>query len=201
MRARALTRTEHGTQFALVFDVGDEVVEQLTNWCNEQQVTAARLTGIGGFSRAAVAWFDWEAREFREITVAEQVELLTLGGDIAEQDGKAAVHAHVVLGKRDGTTRGGHLINAYVRPTLELIVDEAPAHLRRRYDPVFGLALIALEQSSGRSGFDRRSHLGGDRRLRARSSLSPCLERLSPVHDGLCARGSRSRGRWRGCDI
>jgi uncharacterized protein len=53
-----------------------------------------------------------------------------------------------VLGTRDGTTRGGHLIEGYVRPTLELIVDEVPAHLRRRYDPDTGLALIALEDSS-----------------------------------------------------
>jgi len=140
MRATELTRT----QSVLVFDRGDEVVEQLTSWCNEQRITAARLTGIGGFCTATVAWFDWEAHQFREIAVAEQVELLALSGDVAEQDGKAAVHAHVVLGTRDGTTRGGHLVAGYVRPTLELVVDEAPAHLQRRYDPESGLALIAL---------------------------------------------------------
>jgi uncharacterized protein len=140
MRATELTRT----QSVLVFDRGDEVVEQLTAWCNEQRITAARLTGIGGFSMATVAWFDWVAHQFREIAVAEQVELLALNGDVAKQDGKAAVHAHVVLGTRDGSTRGGHLIVGHVRPTLELVVDEAPAHLRRRYDPESGLALIAL---------------------------------------------------------
>jgi uncharacterized protein len=73
------------------------------------------------------------------------VEPLALSGDVAEQDGKATVHAHVVLGTRHGTTRGGHLIAGHVRPTLELIVDEAPAHLRRRYDPETDLALIALQ--------------------------------------------------------
>jgi len=92
---------------------------------------------------ATVAWFDWEAHQFREIAVAEQVELLALSGDVAEQDGTAAVHAHA--GTRDGTTRGGHLIAGHVRPTLELIVNEVSAHLRRRYDPDSGLALIALQ--------------------------------------------------------
>jgi uncharacterized protein len=85
-----------------------------------------------------------EAHQFREIAVAEQVELLALSGDVAEQDGKAAVHAHVVLGTREGTTRGGHLVAGRVRPTLELVVDEAPAHLQRRCNPKVGLALIAL---------------------------------------------------------
>jgi predicted DNA-binding protein with PD1-like motif len=145
MRATELSRTEHGAQFVLVFDRGDEAVEQLRAWCNEHRITAARLTGIGGFSTATVAWFDPQAHTFREITVAEQVELLALSGDVAEQDGEAAVHAHVVLGARDGTTRGGHLIAGHVRPTLELVVDEAPAHLRRRYDPESGLALIAIQ--------------------------------------------------------
>ena len=144
MKATELTRTERGGQFVLVFDLGDEVVEQLTTWCNEQGISAARFTGIGGFATATVAWFDWQAHKFREIPVAEQVELLALTGDVAEQDGNAAVHAHVVLGARDGTARGGHLIAGHVRSTLELVVDAAPAHLRRRYDPRTGLALIAL---------------------------------------------------------
>src|SRR5262245_52973566 len=84
MRSSEITRTEHGRQFVIVFEVGDEVVQHLRRWCNERQITAARLTGIGGFSTATVAWFDWEAHEFREVTVAEQVELLAISGDVAE---------------------------------------------------------------------------------------------------------------------
>jgi uncharacterized protein len=145
MRATELTQTEHGSQFVLVFERGDEVIEQLTAWCNEQRITAARLTGIGGFSTTTVAWFDPQAQQFHEIAVAEQVEVLALDGDVAEQDGRAAVHAHVVLGTCHGTTRGGHLIAGHVRPTLEVVVDIAPTHLRRRYDTASGLALIALQ--------------------------------------------------------
>jgi predicted DNA-binding protein with PD1-like motif len=131
--------------FALVFESGDEVIEQLTGWCQERGITAARLTGVGAFSEATIAWFDCEAREFREIPVTEQVELLALSGDVAEQDGMPAIHVHVVLGTRDGSARGGHLTAARVRPTLELVVDEVLAHLRKRPDPKSGLALIALE--------------------------------------------------------
>jgi uncharacterized protein len=144
MKATELAQTEHGMQFLLVFDAGDEVVETLTNWCNQEGITAACLTGVGAFSSATVAWFDPEAHEYRHIQVPEQVELLAINGDVAEQDGKAAIHAHVVLGRQDGSTRGGHLIAARVRPTLELVVDEVPVHLRRRYHPDSGVALIAL---------------------------------------------------------
>lgn len=146
MQAKKLADGKAGSTFALVFDSGDEVVEELMRWCRSQHVTAARLTGVGAFSEATVAWFDWQRREYREIPIDEQVELLALNGDVAEQDGQPAIHAHVVLGKRDGTACGGHLMRARVRPTLELIVDETPAHLRKRHDPDSGLALIALDR-------------------------------------------------------
>jgi predicted DNA-binding protein with PD1-like motif len=144
MKARQVS-ADGGRTFVLVFDPGDEVVEELTRWCSEHGVTAARFTGVGGFSDATVAWFDPEAHEYRPIPVTEQVELLSLNGDVAEQDGKPAPHAHAVLGRRDGSAAGGHLLAGHVRPTLELVVDEVPAHLRKRRDPQTGLALIALD--------------------------------------------------------
>jgi Fe-S oxidoreductase len=57
---------------------------------------------------------------------------------------KALVHAHVVLGKSDGSAHGGHLLEAHVRPTLEVTLAEAPRYLHRKHDPESGLALIRL---------------------------------------------------------
>jgi uncharacterized protein len=131
--------------YALVFQSGDEVVEQLTGWCRANGIAAAHFTGVGAFADATVAWFDWDRREYEQIPVDEQVELLALNGDVAEQDGRAAIDAHAVLGRRDGSTLGGHLVSAHVRPTLELVLDTVPAHLRKRHDPESGLALIALD--------------------------------------------------------
>jgi predicted DNA-binding protein with PD1-like motif len=142
MRARQLSHGEHGKTFALIFEAGDEAVEELTRWCEEQQITAARVTAVGAFSEATIAWFDWEAREYRELPVAERVEVLALTGDVAQREGRPRVHVHVVLGARDGWARGGHLISARVRPTLELVLDETPSHLRKRHDRESGLALI-----------------------------------------------------------
>jgi predicted DNA-binding protein with PD1-like motif len=54
------------------------------------------------------------------------------------------LHAHVVVGKADGTAHGGHLLAAVVRPTLEVILVESPRHLQRRHDAETGLALIRV---------------------------------------------------------
>jgi predicted DNA-binding protein with PD1-like motif len=82
-----------------------------------------------------------------EDPVAEQTEVLALVGDIATE-GKSGkkVHAHVVLGRRDGSACGGHLLAARVRPTLEVILTESPGHLHRVHDPRSGLPLIKIRK-------------------------------------------------------
>jgi len=88
-------------------------------------------------------YFDWDSRNYIDIPVNEQVEVASLTGDVAlDESGAAALHIHLVLGKRDGTALAGHLKSGDVRPTLEIILQEVPAHLRKRFDPDSGLSLI-----------------------------------------------------------
>jgi uncharacterized protein len=115
----------------------------LIRFANAEHITAASFTAIGAFERAKVAWFDIQRKEYRPISIDEQVELLSCIGDFSlTQQGELQLHAHVVVGRSDGTTRGGHLLEAHVRPTFEAIVSELPAYLRRSFDPASGLSLI-----------------------------------------------------------
>jgi predicted DNA-binding protein with PD1-like motif len=146
MKSRELAADSGRVTFALIFDEGDEVLSCLNTFASANRLSAASFTAIGAFSGVTLAWFDWQKREYRKIPVEEQVEVLMLAGDVSlKEDGRPQVHAHVVIGKSDGTAHGGHLIEARVRPTLELILTQTPAHLRRRFDPRSGLALIAIE--------------------------------------------------------
>jgi predicted DNA-binding protein with PD1-like motif len=128
--------------FALVLDTGDEAVASLTSFAHEHRLRASHFTAIGAFSDAVVAYFEWQTKQYRHIPIAEQVEVLSLAGDVTCDRGKPTIHAHVVLGKADASAHGGHLIEAHVRPTLEVVLTETPVHLRRRKDPASGLALI-----------------------------------------------------------
>ncbi|MBW3665331.1 MAG: DNA-binding protein [Actinobacteria bacterium] len=130
--------------FAVVFDKGDEAKQGLTSFAVEQRITAASLTAIGAFKRAVLAYFDRDTKRYLDIPIDEQVEALSLVGDIALHGDEPEVHAHVVVGHPDGTTLGGHLQQGVVWPTLEVIVEETPAHLHKRVDPDTGLALIDL---------------------------------------------------------
>ena len=142
MKAALLHEHEGLRTFALVLATGDEAMAALIALATERQLKATQFTAIGAFSRVVVAYFDWTSKEYRQIPIAEQVEVLSLVGDISVEDGKPKVHAHVVVGKADASAHGGHLIEGHVRPTLEIVLTEAPRHLQRRHDPVSGLALI-----------------------------------------------------------
>jgi len=131
--------------WTLVFDEGDEVMSSLTAFARERQLTAARFTAIGAFRDATLGYFDWASKTYEKIPVREQVEVLSLVGDVALEGDAPKIHAHVVVGKRDGSAYGGHLLDAHVRPTLEVMLTESPAHLQRLFDPGSGLALIAID--------------------------------------------------------
>lgn len=131
--------------FAAIFDSGDEVVRDLTAFAREQKLGAAQFTGIGAFRRVTLGFFDWETKDYKRIPVEEQVEVVSLVGDITlGEDDKPALHPHVVVSRSDGTALGGHLLEGEVRPTLEVVLHEAPAHLKRHKDPETGLALIRV---------------------------------------------------------
>ncbi len=145
MQSRSLATGESGRTFILVLEEGDEAFSSVSAFANENGIAAASLTAIGAFSEATIAFFEIEGKCYRKIPVAEQCEVLSLIGDIAEdEEGNASPHLHAVLGLSDGSTRGGHFVNGLVRPTLEVVVKETPNVLRRRRRADLGIALIDL---------------------------------------------------------
>jgi uncharacterized protein len=143
MRAKLLNEDRERT-FAVIFDTDDEVVSGLTRFARDHNLSASRFTAIGAFSSVVLGYFDWQKKDYERNPIDDQVEVLALVGDVALADREPKVHAHVVVGMRDGAARGGHLLEARVRPTLEVILTESPGYLKREFDPESGLALIKI---------------------------------------------------------
>jgi predicted DNA-binding protein with PD1-like motif len=148
MKSRVIHQGD-ATTYVLIFDRDDEVMSTLRKFAQEHGVDAGHFTAIGAFREVTLAFFDWERRAYQHHDVPQQVEVLSLVGDIATHEGKPVVHAHAVVGLPDTSTRGGHLVEARVRPTLEVVLTETPAHLRRTVDEASGLPLIDIDASHG----------------------------------------------------
>jgi predicted DNA-binding protein with PD1-like motif len=146
VNAREVSHASGTKTFVLVLNTGDEVTKELLAFSRSRGIAAASFTGIGAFQGVTLGYFEPQQRDYLRIPIAEQVEVLSLLGNLAIGDDGPKLHAHVVVGKRDGTAHGGHLLDAHVRPTLEVVLVETPAHLRRRSDPATGLALIDLKE-------------------------------------------------------
>jgi predicted DNA-binding protein with PD1-like motif len=145
MNAKLIVEAEPKT-FALIFDKGDEFIDGLTSFARENELSASHFTAIGAFRDVMLGYFDRETKQYKQIPIVEQVEVLSLVGDIALKDNLPQVHAHVVVGKSDGTAHGGHVLEAHVWPTLEVVLTESPKYLCRKTDPETGLALIEIGQ-------------------------------------------------------
>jgi len=141
MRSKRLDPTPHET-WVLVFEPGDEPVSLLTTFAAEKDILAAQISGIGGFSDAKLAFFDLHDKEYKPIPVNEQIEVMSLLGNIAQYENKPKLHLHCIIGRRDGTTMGGHLLEAHVRPTLEVFVTVYTDHIVREVDDATNLPLL-----------------------------------------------------------
>jgi predicted DNA-binding protein with PD1-like motif len=146
MQSKQVSNNKGEKLWILVLASGEEAKEAITEFAKKEKIGAASFVALGAFSRAVIGYFDWEKKKYMPIPINSQVEVITLVGDIAEDEkGEPSLHAHTVLGLPDGTTRGGHLIEGHVRPTLEITLTETPAHLVRKKRPELGLALIDIE--------------------------------------------------------
>ncbi len=143
VRMRSKQIAEEPKTFIIVLDTGEEILSSLQKFVEAESLSGSSFKAIGALSRVELGWFNWETKKYQTaVKLEEQVELLSLIGDIALKNSKPQVHAHLVVGRADGTAHGGHLLSATVRPTCELVLTESPRHLEKQVDPESGIALI-----------------------------------------------------------
>jgi predicted DNA-binding protein with PD1-like motif len=146
MQVKLVSKPGETRVWIAVLAEGEEAKQSLLDIAKKETIEDASFVALGAFSKATVAYFNWQKKKYQDIPVDEQVEVISLIGDIVpDEKGKASLHAHTVLGRSDGSTRGGHLQEGHVRPTLEITITETPGHLTRRKHPELGLALIETD--------------------------------------------------------
>jgi len=142
MQVKLVKDTPEEKVYVVVFLKGDEVLSGLTDFALKYKVGDAHFTGIGAVSSATTAWLDLEHKMYHPTVTKEQVEVLSLIGDIASYNGKPVVHLHAILGRKDGSTVGGHVWEMDVNPTVEVFITANATQLHKRADPESGIKLI-----------------------------------------------------------
>jgi predicted DNA-binding protein with PD1-like motif len=140
--AATLLNAGEAPTYLLVFHAGQEVMKGLLAFAKKQNLVAGHVTGIGAISSAVIGYFDPQTNSYLRNQQNEQAELLSLTGNLALNDNAPFFHVHIALGLRDGSARGGHLFEATVRPTVELVLITSPKIIQRKIDPETHLPLL-----------------------------------------------------------
>ena len=114
-----------GRTFKVTLGQGDDLLSGLTEFAAKNHIASAQITGLGGFITATLGWGDsangWA---FKKTAIDQKCEVASLVGNISLRDGKPYVHIHAVVSFLDGSTKGGHLIDAHISPIAEIFVVE-----------------------------------------------------------------------------
>jgi predicted DNA-binding protein with PD1-like motif len=146
LQSRLISESPGGEKtYAVVFAKGDEVLSGLTEFAGREKLTSGYFTAIGALQGARFGWFDRTRKAYRHIPIKEQVELISLIGNVALVNGTPQIHAHGAVGFPDGQLRGGHLLEAIAWPTLELFFTACPAILIKTHDEETDLSLYDLK--------------------------------------------------------
>lgn len=142
MWVKVLNSGNGPTEYAVIFRPGDDPFPGLTRFAAQYHIQSAHFTAIGAFHDARLGFYDPEKKMYRLIPIDTQVEVVSLVGDIAQLNGKPAVHMHCVVSMPDGHALGGHFLSAHVAPLLEVFVTADPIPLQKKHDEATGLSLM-----------------------------------------------------------
>ncbi len=143
MRSQLLGKTP-ANNYILVFETGDSIIDGMLEFVREHKIRSGFFYGVGACHHVTLGFFDHKRKEYLRTPVEEQVEVMSLAGNITLFEDAPKIHAHIVIGKQDSTAHGGHLIEAIVSPTLEVFFSTSPEVLHRTRDAETNLPLIEL---------------------------------------------------------
>ncbi|MBN1433968.1 DUF296 domain-containing protein [Candidatus Fermentibacterales bacterium] len=119
----------------LRFDRGDELISDLSRWFAQSGLSGAVIaSGIGMVEDFEIGAYRPEGYE--KSRMEGPAELLALSGNISTKQGDPFPHVHVVLGRHDRSTMGGHLFRAGIAVTVEMcLLPASDTRLLRRENP------------------------------------------------------------------
>jgi predicted DNA-binding protein with PD1-like motif len=121
---------------------GADIIGGLTQVIKERGITVGVVSGIGAVTEAHIGYFNAQTKKYEEVHFRENMEILSLRGNVSIKDGDVFPHLHVVLSKRDFSAVGGHLYAGTTVYAFEFeIVSMEGAPFVRQFDNDTGLFL------------------------------------------------------------
>lgn len=141
LKVKLLSENGRSKTYILIFSKGDEVVAGLAEFAQKNHIKSGYYSGIGDALSAKAGWFDYNRKKFKVIPI-DTAEVSSFTGNIAWYKGKPVAHTHMSAALKDGSVKGGHLLELLSGPTMEIILVAEQTALYKRLDSEFDAAII-----------------------------------------------------------
>jgi predicted DNA-binding protein with PD1-like motif len=134
---------EDNRRFMLRFDKGEDVIKGLADFMVSRNFQSGVFQGIGSCTEVELGYFNKNLKEYRKKPFYEDMEIVSVAGNISLFEGKPLVHCHGVFGRTDFTTIGGHVFRLITLATCEIFLIHMEGTLERLNNADFNLSLLA----------------------------------------------------------
>ena len=125
-------------------DKGEEIVTALKKFCRAQNIKLGTVSGIGAANRVKIGLFDPVEKKYHDQEFSGNFEIVSLSGNITTMDGEVYLHLHIAVGDEKQRVYGGHLGQAVISATAEIVVNIFNGEVNRYFDDEVGLNLLNI---------------------------------------------------------
>ena len=135
---------QFGNTYMVRIDLGEDIVESLKRFCEEENIRLGRVEAIGAADHALIGVYDLEKKEYYPEKLDGFMEIASLNGSVTSMDGKPYIHLHATLADQNHAVHGGHVLEMRVGATCEMFVTVLDGEVTRRKDEGLGINLWAF---------------------------------------------------------
>ncbi len=142
MKTLELEYKKIGTKYIIKINDGQPLIKSLKDFCRQKNINFALVSGIGALRKATLGFYMPDKKEFRLKNFSEQLSLSGLSGNISSSGEKTEIHLHAVIADDDFKANAGHLQEAEVSQSVELILETSGEKIQKNFNPETGLILF-----------------------------------------------------------
>ena len=136
---------KYGDAYLVRLDIGDEIMESLTEICRKEKILVGSITGIGTTNHAKIGLLDTTTNVYYPMEYNEDLEITGINGTVSEMNDETYLHIHISLAKKDHSVVGGHLDFAYVSAVAEIFIRPVDGKTDREFSETAGVNLLQLK--------------------------------------------------------
>ena len=134
-----------GKTIVMRIDKGEEVLTQLKAMALKEDIQLASVRALGATNDFTVGVFKTGEKKYYANHFTGDFEIVSLTGTISTMNGEYYAHLHMSAGDEQGRVFGGHLNEAIISATCEMVVEVIDGQVERAHDADVGLNLFKFE--------------------------------------------------------